>query len=186
MRNKKQIFNIVVLLLFVIIGYILNGDDIGDSSTLLLTSAPQPSPVISAFTDLKEYEYLVTKVIDGDTIEVNHNQKVRMIGIDTPETVDPRRPDQCFGKEASQKTKELLEGRIIRLEKDISETDSFNRLLRYVYINDTFINETLVRDGYAKVASFPPDIKFQELFRQAETEARENQRGLWSSQCNNQ
>ena len=92
---------------------------------------------------------LVTKVIDGDTIEIEGGQRVRYIGIDTRETVDPTKPFQCFGVEASNKNKELVSGKRVRLEKDISETDKYGPLLRYVYVGDTFINLELDRNGYA-------------------------------------
>lgn len=121
----------------------------------------------------------VTKVIDGDTIEIDNGRKVRYIGIDTPETKDPRKGVQCFGQEASLKNKELVLGKKIRLEKDVSETDKYERLLRYVYVGDIFVNDYLVRQGFAHAVSFPPDIKYQEQFRQAQAEARENKRGLW-------
>lgn len=124
---------------------------------------------------------LVTRVLDGDTIEIERGQKVRYIGIDTPETVDPRTSVQCFGKEAAAKNKELVGGKRIRLEKDISETDKYGRLLRYVFVGDTFVNETLVKEGYAFSSSYPPDVKHQELFNQAEKEARAANRGLWGS-----
>lgn len=128
-------------------------------------------------------EITVSKVIDGDTIELENGQKLRYIGIDTPETVDPRRPVGCFGLEASAKNKELVEGKKVRLEKDVSETDKYGRLLRYVYLGDTFINEYLVKEGFAKTSSYPPDVKYQDKFRQAENYARENNKGLWLS-CN--
>src|SRR4030042_2567140 len=80
---------------------------------------------------------LVTRVIDGDTIEIEGGQKVRYIGIDTPEKVDPRPSVQCYGKEAAAKNKELVEGKRVRLEKDVSETDKYGRLLRYVFVGDT-------------------------------------------------
>lgn len=124
---------------------------------------------------------LVTRVIDGDTIELEDGQRVRYIGVNTPETVDPRVGVQCFGKEASAKNKELVLNQRVRLEKDVSETDRYDRLLRYVYVGDTFINDRLVREGYAHASSYPPDVKFQEQFRQAEQEARANNRGLWGS-----
>lgn len=130
----------------------------------------------------------VVKVVDGDTIEVEYlgeNRKLRYIGVDTPETVDPRRPLQCFGKEASNENRYLVEGKTVSLEKDVSDTDKFGRLLRYVYIKlddgtTLFINDYLVREGFAQVNSFPPDIKYQERFIAAQKEARENNRGLWS------
>ncbi len=126
----------------------------------------------------------VTRVIDGDTIVVEGSIKVRYIGVDTPETVDPRRPVGCFGKEASNFNKQLVEGKMVRLEKDVSETDKFGRLLRYVYLQtdngEIFVNDTLARQGYAMVKTYPPDVKYQDQFLQAQQEARQNNRGLWS------
>ena len=124
----------------------------------------------------------VTRVIDGDTIEIEGSQKIRYIGIDTPETVHPDKTVQCFGREATDKNKELTEGKTVELEKDISETDKYERLLRYVYINDLFVNDYLVRQGFAHASSYPPDVKYQDQLRAAEKEARSNNRGLWS-QC---
>lgn len=125
--------------------------------------------------------FKVTRVIDGDTIEVEGGERVRYIGIDTPETVDPRKPVQCFGVEASNKNKELVEGKMVRLEKDITDRDKYNRLLRYVYVGDTFINLELVKQGFAYSYSYPPDIKYQEQFLKAQQEAREAKRGLWNA-----
>lgn len=125
--------------------------------------------------------YLVIKVVDGDTIEIEGGYKLRYIGIDTLETVDPRRSVGCFGKEASAKNKELVLGQKVRLEKDVSETDKYGRLLRYVYIGDIFVNKYLVEEGFAKASSYPPDIKYQDIFRAAEKTARESNKGLWSA-----
>lgn len=125
--------------------------------------------------------YLVTKVIDGDTIELEGKIKVRYIGIDTPETVKPATPVECFGKEASNRNKELVLDRYVYLEKDVSDTDRYGRLLRYVYVDGLFVNEALVREGYAHSASFPPDIKHQNLFTEAERNARQNNIGLWKN-----
>jgi len=125
--------------------------------------------------------YLVTRVIDGDTIEIEGGKKVRYLGIDTPETVDPRKPVQCFGIEASNANKKLVLGKRVKLEKDISETDKYGRLLRYVYVDDIFVNDYLVRNGYAYAVTFPPDVKYQQQFLEAQKEARENKRGLWSA-----
>ena len=127
----------------------------------------------------------VARVVDGDTIRVTFGGReytVRYIGVDTPETVDPRRPVQPFGKEASARNKELVEGKTVRLEKDVSETDRFGRLLRYVYVDDLMVNAILVQEGYAHAVSYPPDVKHQELFRRLEREAREAKRGLWGLQ----
>lgn len=126
-------------------------------------------------------EAKVTKVIDGDTIQLEDGRKIRYIGIDAPETNDPRRKVECFGQEAKKKNKEMVVGKSVRLEKDVSETDKYGRLLRYAYIDNIFINDYLVRQGFASVATFPPDVKFAEQFRAAEQEARENNRGLWNN-----
>jgi micrococcal nuclease len=129
--------------------------------------------------------YLVLRVVDGDTIELDNGQKLRYIGIDTPETVDPRRGVQCFGREASNKNKELVEGKTVRLEKDVSETDRFGRLLRYVYVQtsqgEVFVNDLMVREGFALSSPFPPDISKQSRLDQAEAEARSAGRGLWGT-----
>ncbi len=130
-------------------------------------------------TSPQEKTYLVTRVIDGDTIEIKGGQKIRYIGIDTPETVDPRKPVQCFGLEASNRNKQLVEGKSVRLEKDVSETDKYGRLLRYVYVDDIFVNLTLVQDGFAYSSTYQPDVKYQNQFTESERIAREQKRGLW-------
>ena len=132
-------------------------------------------------TGQKEKGVLVAKVIDGDTIEIAGGRKVRYIGIDAPERVDPRKAVQCFGEEAYKKNKELVEGKRVRLEKDVSETDKYGRLLRYVYVGDIFVNQYLVREGYAYAYTFPPDIKYAEEFVQAQRKAREEKKGLWAA-----
>src|SRR3990167_7168568 len=126
---------------------------------------------------------IVKRAIDGDTVELENGEKVRYIGIDTPETLDPRKPVQCFGKNASAKNKELVEGKPVWLVKDITDKDKYGRLLRYVYLGDptqessTFVNLELVKQGFAHSYSYPPDIKFQEEFIQAERVARETKLG---------
>ncbi|MEK7524235.1 MAG: thermonuclease family protein [Patescibacteria group bacterium] len=128
--------------------------------------------------------YKVTRVIDGDTIEVKigaKKEKVRLIGIDTPETVDPRKPVQCFGKEASDKAKELMQGKKVRLEADKtnSNRDKYKRLLRYVYLKDaSFVNEYMVKEGYAHAyIQFP--FEHMAEFEQYQKEAIEGEKGLW-------
>ena len=157
-------------------------------ATISLTVSAPVFAVEKAESDLcagkKSCMAKAERVIDGDTIQLDTGEKVRYIGINAPETVHPSKPVECFGKEASDKNKELLEGKEIRLEKDISDTDKYGRLLRYVFVaeNDTeiFINDYLVRNGFANSFSYPPDIKHQKKFQEAEIEARENKRGLWA------
>ena len=126
-------------------------------------------------------DYVVTKVIDGDTIQIDRKFTLRYIGIDTPETVDPRRTQQCFGKEATEENKRLVLGKRVTLEKDVSETDRYGRLLRYVYVEGEMINNLLVENGFAQARSYPPDIKHQEKLRLSEEMAREKGKGLWAS-----
>lgn len=124
----------------------------------------------------------VSAVVDGDTIKLVDGRTLRYIGIDTPETVDPRRPIQCFGKEASDYNKVLVTGKTVYLEKDVSDTDRYGRLLRYVYLQSgEMVNEMLVRDGYAQSSAYPPDIKYQDKFDTLEAEARNKSIGLWGS-----
>jgi len=123
----------------------------------------------------------VAAVVDGDTITLVNGEKLRYIGIDTPEEFDARKPVQCFAKEAAEKNKELVEGKTILFYKDINTKDAYGRWLGYVYLEDgTFINEKLVKDGYAFAYPYPPDISKSDVFRAAETYARENKLGLWS------
>ncbi len=144
---------------------------------------------------------VVTRVVDGDTIEVavtrsvpgpgtgvapvDDDQHVRLIGIDTPESVHPRQPVECFGKEASAAADALLAGQTVRMVKDIEDRDRFGRLLRYVYIGDEMANARLVANGYAAAYTYPPNVRHAELFVQLQREARENDRGLWApGTCN--
>jgi len=109
----------------------------------------------------------VTRVIDGDTIVVNlsgRNQTVRYIGMDTPETVHPTRPIEYYGPEASVFNKVLVEGKTVWIERDISQTDQFGRLVRYVWLGNDLVNATLVQEGYARAVSFPPDVRCGDLF----------------------
>lgn len=120
----------------------------------------------------------VAKVIDGDTIVLENGEKVRYIGINAPEITKR----DCFGNEAKKKNESLVLHKEVILEKDVSERDKYNRLLRYVYLADgTFINKTLVEEGYAYASSYPPDISRQEELLEAQREAQKNKKGLWGA-----
>ena len=123
-----------------------------------------------------EGEVRVVRVIDGDTIEIEGGARVRYIGIDAPE-VFPQ--TEYYGLEAWAKNIELVEQKTVTLEKDVSETDVYGRLLRYVYVDGLFVNGELVRLGYARAIPYPPDTKYQERLAQLEEEATEARRGLW-------
>ena len=119
----------------------------------------------------------VIQVIDGDTIIIEGNFRVRYIGIDAPE-VYPKL--EAYGMEAWQANRRLVEGKEVRLERDVTETDKYGRLLRYVYVDDIFVNAELVRQGLAQAKVYPPDTKYQDYLEKLESEAREAGRGIWA------
>jgi len=139
------------------------------------TTQPGPTPERTAAR--------VVRVIDGDTIEVEidgQEYRLRYIGIDAPETVKENTPVEWMGPQASAANRALVKGRVVYLEKDVSETDRYGRLLRYVFLADgTFVNGELVRQGYAQAITYAPDVKYQKLLRALEREARDAGRGLW-------
>jgi micrococcal nuclease len=121
-----------------------------------------------------------TRVVDGDTIILGNGERVRLIGVDTPETKHPRKPVEYFGKEASAFTKRMVEGKDVRLEYDQQQRDKYGRLLAYVYlIDETFLNAEIIKQGYGNAYTRFP-FKYMDEFRQYEKEARENKRGLWA------
>lgn len=130
--------------------------------------------------------FAVSSVIDGDTIQVvidGKKETIRLIGIDSPETVDPRKPVQCFGKEASEKAKSLLSGKSVRLESDTTqgERDKYQRLLRYVFLEDgTNFNKLMISEGYAHEYTYGTPYKYQTEFKQAQKEAEASKVGLWA------
>jgi micrococcal nuclease len=128
----------------------------------------------------------VERVVDGDTIVVHGGERVRLTGIDTPETVDPRRPVQCFGQRASEETKRLLPaGTDVVLVYDVDRTDRYGRTLAYVYRerDGVFVNASLVRDGYALAYTVPPNVAHADEFAELQHQARQANLGLWSA-CN--
>ncbi|MEK9160760.1 MAG: thermonuclease family protein [Patescibacteria group bacterium] len=130
--------------------------------------------------------YPVLSIVDGDTIKVSVDGKsevVRLIGIDTPETVHPTQPVECFGIEARNKIVEMLGGQSVRLESDLSQDvrDKYERLLAYAFLADgTNINKTLIREGFAYEYTYNVPYKFQEDFKAAEEFAQRNEKGLWA------
>ena len=150
----------------------------------LVLNLPTTPPLSHNFPCLPQnterVQAVVVRVVDGDTIDIEYNGKqysVRYIGIDAPETY----PKEYFSTEATEKNLELVEGQTITLVKDISNTDQYGRLLRYVLIDDIFINQLLVSQGFAHSATFPPDIACAELFNDAQESARLNNKGMWKN-----
>jgi len=135
-------------------------------------------------------EAQVVRVIDGDTVDVvvgGTQYRIRIIGVDTPATKDPNSPVMCYGAEATAFTQEMVNranGRVF-LEKDVSETDRYDRLLRYVWLahpdGNRMLNYALVTQGYAQVSTYPPDVKYTDMFLSAQQTARNENRGLWGA-----
>jgi micrococcal nuclease len=127
-------------------------------------------------------------VVDGDTIVIDRgrgNEKLRYIGMDTPETVDPASPVQWMGPQASAANKALVEGQHVVLERDVSETDQYGRLLRYVWLAKSsgwlLVNLELVVEGVAQAATYPPDVRYVDLYLSAQRTAQEQGIGLWGA-----
>lgn len=156
------------------------------------TTQPEKSTSSPTIPTNPQYEYYsVSSVVDGDTIKVNVSgtiETLRLIGMDTPETVDPRKPVQCFGKEASNKAKELLTGKKVRIEKDSTQGDfdKYNRRLAYIYREDgLFYNKYMIEQGYAHEYTYNVPYEYQAEFKVAQKSAQDNLRGLWSPDtCN--
>lgn len=184
-RRKALVFLIVVVYLF-----ISHGGDIVKQFTQSapISFTPIPSQAVkgenSSFVD-------VIRVVDGDTIVVSldgKNEKVRLIGINSPETVDPRRPVECYGKEASAFMKSLLTGKQVKLESDPTQSnrDKYDRLLRYVFLEDgTFVNEQMIIQGFANEYTYELPYQYQSEFKKTEKEAKIKGKGLWGKNtCN--
>ncbi len=125
-------------------------------------------------------ESIVQRLVDGDTVVLANGDRVRYIGMDTPELHHPRKPVQVYAREAMEFNRNLVEGKTVLLEFDVERYDKYNRLLAYVFLQDgTFVNAELVRQGYAHILTIPPDVKYAGLFLKYEREARKARRGLW-------
>ncbi len=144
----------------------------------------------------KTYDYtdiLVTRAVDGDTLLLEDGERVRLIGIDTPEMHESNKlyrdaqrtkqdisTIQRLGRRAYEFTKNLVEGKRVSLEFDVEKRDKYGRLLAYAYLKDgTFVNAEIVKQGYASLMTYPPNVKYADLFVKLYQEARENRRGLW-------
>lgn len=204
---QKRLWTFLTILLFIGIADLAYGYATGGLSPV----PPQPSIAVSTVpfeiigekaldeqavtsTKMVQANAQLIKVVDGDTINVrfdgdDEDSKIRLLGINTPEVVDPRRPVECFGKEASKKMHELVDGKRIRLDPDpqADERDKYGRLLRNAFLDDgTDVNALMVREGYAYAyLSFPLDPKRKALLKKLEQDAKMARRGLWDPEaCN--
>jgi len=172
-RKNEAPFHCVIL--SIAAGCVLRTDDGGgDGRTSGLTAVPGTT-----------LQARVIRVVDGDTIAVTidgSREKVRYIGIDTPETKKPNTPVQCFGKAATHENERLVGRQNVRLVLDAEARDRYGRLLGYVYRakDGVFVNAELVRRGFATTLTIPPNVRFATLFSKLARDARRAGRGLWS------
>ena len=174
-------------------------DSADAQKTVQTTVAPNETPAVETQTGTSttvagssENLYEVVRVVDGDTIDVSidgKTERIRLIGINTPETVDPRKPVECFGVEASNKAKELLTGKKVSLESDSTqgERDKYDRLLRYAFIDgDINFNLLMIQTGFAYEYTYDLPYKYQSEFKEAQQKATASKAGLWGDACQNQ
>jgi micrococcal nuclease len=187
--KKKDIRNIIAVIVFVIGAYqVITAQPqlLQPPSTQQTSPTPKPTAVLGQQTVDASQSAQVVRVVDGDTIRVSldgEEKTIRLIGLNTPETVDPRREVECFGKEASNKAKELLGGQTIRLESDDSQgdKDNYQRLLRYAWLPDgRNFNKLMIEEGFAYEYTYDLPYRYQAEFKAAQTSAQEAKRGLWS------
>lgn len=182
------------ILIAIIVGFVIFTGSlrIGDFFSYILShSKDQKASVLAAMLEATSspISFFVDRVVDGDTIDVKVPggvATIRMIGINTPETLDPRKPVQCFGPEASARGHELLEEQTVLLKRDPSQDtyDKYGRILAYVFLPDgTFYNELMIEGGYAKEYTYHSKYEYQKDFRSAQKQAKKEGRGLWGL-CN--
>ena len=186
-KQKRQLLEISIFIVIIVIGLIfgvITKDDI-----LAAFTAENSNTTTNTTTDKEDISnktFKVLKVVDGDTIQIDYNgkkEKVRMIGIDTPESVHPDETrNNENGKIASEYTKKLLTDKEVTLELDVQERDKYGRILAYVYLNGKMINKKLLEDGYAQVATFPPNVKYVKEFTKIQEKAKEAEKGLWAEE----
>jgi micrococcal nuclease len=177
--------------LFVFLGVLFSGLGIYGCDAL---NVSQEAKVSLPFGKAYNYnDILVVRAVDGDTLKLENGERVRLIGIDTPEmhesnklykdsqrTGQDIRTIQAMGKKSYIFTRDLVEGKRVRLEFDVEKKDRYERLLAYVYLKDgTFLNAEIVKQGYASLMTYPPNVKYADDFVKLYREARENNRGLW-------
>lgn len=185
--HKKTLIILVAVILMIL----------SDKFPLETENAPWKAPATEISSVNKEQDkpsqekipgfYPVVRTVDGDTIVVaidGTDEKIRLIGVDTPESVDPRKTVECFGKEASNFTKNLLSGKQVRLEADPTQgdRDKYGRLLRYVFLGDeTLVNKLIITEGYGHEYTYRIPYQYQQEFKDAQNKARTEGRGLWAA-----
>lgn len=181
--KKKKLTGIAATALLALTLISINFNDSDDRSIQTAGSVAETPPAIN-LDQQSENAYLVVKVVDGDTIIVDIDgaeERVRLIGVDTPESVHPDADRNVpYGAIASDFTKEQLQGKRVTLEYDVQGRDRYGRILAYVYLDGKMFNKTLLEEGHAKVATYPPNVKYVDDFTAIQEQAIENKKGVWS------
>ncbi len=157
------------------------------AALLIAAAVPSPGAAETGSPPRARLETVrILRVIDGDTVVTHSGDRIRYIGVDTPETRHPRRPVECLGAEAKELNRKLVEGKVVILETDVSETDRYGRSLRYVFLPNArgrpafFVNAELAALGLARAKFYPPDVSRKNRIREAERSARLAGKGIWS------
>jgi endonuclease YncB( thermonuclease family) len=179
---KKQIYSIVVGIALVIFAFSTRNHRISSPKEHISSAKTAETIAIDKSFKVEEGKPVkVARVVDGDTLVLINGEELRYIGIDTPEEFDPRKPVQCYAVEATDRNRQLVEGKTITFYKDKTKFDKYGRWLGYIYLEDgTFLNLQLVNEGYAFSYPYKPDISKSELIDSAEKYARDNKLGIWS------
>lgn len=178
-RRRKFYFLVVVVATVFIFGrYIIS------TTSVRMSRQADVIGVVYDYTIKTEHgrAIKVARVIDGDTVELVNGERLRYIGIDTPEEVDPRKSPQCFAEAAAAANKAMVESKSIIFYDDVSRKDKYGRWLGFVYLSDgTFVNQSLVARGFAFAYPYAPDISHAAEFARAETQAKDARLGLWAA-----
>lgn len=179
-RTNKKLLIYILAIIYASLQLIFGKNNPVPKALITPTNIPTPTLFVG-----EKQTVFVTRVIDGDTIEIEGKIKVRYIGINTPEiyhdTTGKKTGEQCFANESFLENKKLVEGKTITLVRDVSDKDRYGRLLRYVYIENLFVNDYLITNGFAKIMTIKPDVKYSLEFKQKEKEAKTNNLGIWKS-----
>jgi len=181
-RIPKSVIYVIVLIAVLIIGILIGKS--GTNNTSIAGKTQQVANLGGSVKDSSESSSInanrsvkVTRVLDGDTIEIESGERVKYLGINAPESGQP------FFTEATRENERLVAGRTVALEFDVQTQDRYKRLLAYVWVGDVLVNEEIVKNGYAVIETIQPNVKYQDLILKAQQEARNACRGLWAGLC---
>lgn len=183
-RGKRSLPPLIVIVL-IVVAFLLRASGVLPPEVAQIIDRYLPSELRRAVpqrtvTD-SDGQFIVERVVDGDTLVLASGERIRLIGVDTPETKHPTKPVEAFGPEASAFTKQAVEGQAVTLKFDREKYDRYQRMLAYVYRDDWCLNEELIRAGLSEcITKYPFDSSMKERFRQAEDQARRERRGIWS------